>query len=148
MYWNDPTLQLQTPSWVIQFNLDTGDTYVNDPQQCAGLDGAPIRATIDDRPQTDGGILHPFYKGARHITLSGTLLVRTAASDGSYVANRSALEDNLVSACDELLNTDGTLSWSGGLRQLTVRCDIAPTYTGSFQKTYVVGLVAADPNIA
>jgi hypothetical protein len=145
MQWNDATLLLTTGAGLILFNQELGDTYVNDPQQCSGLDQAPIRSNVDQRPQTHGGIIHPSFYDARHITLTGTLLVRNGTSEAAQIAGRQLLEDNLIVALDSILNTDGTLSWSG--RSLTVRCDIPVTYTGAFLKNYQFGLVAADPTI-
>lgn len=140
MQWNDATLTLTTASHTILFNQATGDTYLNDPTQCAGLDAAPIRSTVDQKPQTSGGIIHPSFYDARHITMAGTLFNRTGT-----VAARTTLESNLLVALDDCLNTDATLTWSG--HSLTVRYEIAAVFSGSYLKTYVFGLVAANPTI-
>lgn len=142
MQWNDTALTLTTASHTITFNQATGDTYLNDPAQCAGLDGAPIRSTVDQKPQTSGGILHPSFYDARHITIAGTLLNRTGT-----VAARQTLEDNLIVALNDCLNADATLSWTGP-HSITVRYEIAVAYNGGFQKSYVFGLVAANPTIS
>jgi hypothetical protein len=143
MQWNDPTLTLITPAGSILFNQDTGDTYINDPTQCSGLDQAPIRSNVDQRPQTHGGIIHPSFYDARHITR--VLVARSGATETGQVATRQTLEDDLIAALDSILNTDGTLAWSS--RSLTVRCDIPANYTGAYLKNYQFGLVAANPAI-
>lgn len=142
---------LSDGSTTLTFNAATGDTYVNSPDDCSGLDGAAVRAPIDDRPQTDGGIAHTFFKGPRHITLAGDLRVRSAGDEAGFLEARNDLEDDLVSLCESLMNTAGTLTvprTGGSSKTLQVRCDILPTFAGRMQKTYVFGLVAVDPDFA
>lgn len=137
-----------TVGGTIHLNAASGDTYLNDPGSCSGLDGAPLRTPIDDAPQTDAGIVHDFYKAARHITLGGLLYVVSSGTESGFVTARNALEDALVAACDSNIRADATLQWTptgGSSRTLTVRCDVTPTFSGSFQKNYLFGLVAADP---
>ena len=130
----------------IQFNTGgTGDEYF--VTNIIGLDGAPIRAPVDDAPQTDGGIVHSFFLGPRHVTVEGLLICRTGS-----VAARNILEANLLSALFSCLRNDATWSWTPtglGTRNLTVRNDLACSFTGSslgeFVKSFSFGLVAANP---
>lgn len=141
---------LTTPWGTITFNASSGDTYANDPQTCSGLDMAPVRSTVDDKPQTDGGIVHDAFLGARHVTLGGTLVVRSSATEAGTISARYTLEANLTAALKSILRANGTYAWTdgGATRTITVRCDQAATYSGGFVKTYIFGLVAADPAIA
>lgn len=140
------TYSLVTPGPDITFSdTGTGDEYrLTD---ILGLDQAPLRAPVDDSPQTDGGIVHDIFKGPRHIVFTGLLLCRTGTS-----AARNTMEDNLISALDSILLANGTLSFtrSGGTsRTLTVRCDVPVVYAtwSGFPntKTFIFGLVAANP---
>lgn len=135
---------LTTPGVDITFNSGTDVYYITG---ITGLDGAPIRAPIDDSPQTDGGIIHDFFYGPRHFTIEGLLL-----PDGLSVATRNTMEANLLSALDAILRADGTWAWTPtgqAARSLTVRCDVPAqfsTWAGNpMVKAFIFGLVAADP---
>lgn len=148
--WNAPAT-LTTPGGTVTFNAATGDTYLHDPGSCQGLDMAEVRAPIDNAPQTDGGLVHNFFLGPRHVTLGGELLVRTGTTEASTATARNVLEAALTAACLSIIRADGTYSWTptgGALHTITVRCDIPVNYPGGFLKTYLFGLVAADPTIA
>ena len=59
--------------------------------------------------------------------------------------------DALVAALDAILRADGTFTWTPPgqtAHSLTVRCDVPATFTGSYRKEFMFGLVAADPDIA
>jgi hypothetical protein len=148
MNWNDTTLQLVTPAHTISFNAATGDAYLNDPLQCAGLGQAPLRVTVEDRPQTHGGILHPTFRGARHITIAGVLLVRSSGTDSGIVTAREGMIDDLVEALESIENADGTLSWASAAHTLAVRSEIPFDPSGAMEKTYTFGLIAPDPAIS
>ncbi len=148
MFWNDSTLTLTTPGGTITFNAASGDAYYNDPTQCAGLGQAPLRVTIEDKPQTSGGILHPTFRAARHVTIGGIILIRSASTDSGIVSARTTMIDNLIAALESIENADGTLSWDSAGSSLTVRSEIPFDPSGSLVKAYVFGLVAADPTIS
>lgn len=134
---------LTTPGPDITFNAGTGDEYYLDPNRCSGLDGVGIRAPVDNKPQTDGGIVFPFYKTARHVVLAGLLLNRTGTA-----AARNTMEDNLRTALESILAADGTLTWTpsgGSLRTLTVRNELPFESNGGWLKSFSFGLVAATP---
>lgn len=144
MEWST-SIVLDTPGTDITFaNTGSGDEYLLDPTQCHGLDGAPLRVPVDDRPQTDGGIVFDGHKGPRHIFIAGLLLCRT----GTVVA-RNTMEDNLRTALEDILAADGSLTWTpsgGSSRTLEVRCEIPLETTGGWLKQFSFGLVAADPD--
>ena len=137
-------MTLTTPAGTITFTGAAGDRYYVDPEGCSGLDMAPVRIVIDEKPQTDGGIVHPSKKGARHVVIAGLLLSDT-------VAGRNALEAALTAALESLDDADGTLAWTptgGTLHSLAVRCDVPASYPGPNQKRFIFGLVAAVPTIS
>ena len=117
-----------------------------------GLDGSSIRAPIDNAPQAHGGIVHGFWKGPRHITFEGSILIQSVAWGGSCLVERNAMEEDLIDALEACLQADGTLTWTpAGLsaRSLTVRHDVPLQFTP--QENYMImgfvfGLVAADPD--
>lgn len=117
-----------------------------------GLDGigqAPIRAPIDDAPQTDGGIVHRFLYGPRHLTVEG--LVLPFSYDSGFAATLWDQMDTLVAGLDQIVRTNGIFAWTPpgqSEHSLTVRCDVPVTFSGTFQKAFIFGLVAADPTIA
>lgn len=146
---------LTTPGGVILFN-DTGtdqfnifgadEYYITDIQ---GLDGSPIRAPIDNAPQTHGGLVHPFFKGPRHITIEGALMVRSTRVMNAVVVIRNEMEDDLLTALESILQADGTLAWTPqgeAARSLTVRYEIPCEFRGISLKTFAFGLVAANPD--
>lgn len=137
---------LVTPGGTIAFNPTSPPGYINDASLCSGLDMVPLRVMVDDKPSTDGGIVHTGYLGPRRVILGGQLWALT-------ITDRQALEDNLVAALESIMAADGTYQWvvttesTSYTRSVTVRCEIALNTSGGFQKGYTFGLVAADPTI-
>ena len=138
----------------LTINAATGNTYlIGDDGEIEGLDGMPIRRTVDNRPQTDGAILFPAFGAARRITFEGTLLVRGIDPFGNptaYLAAMNALEAAMTAALDGIINADATLSWNSGADTITVRRDETPTaFRGSYPfKRFLFGLIAATPTIS
>lgn len=135
---------LSTDSFDIDFNevLDNGGMYIM--QDTSGLDGVPVRAPIEDAPQTDGALIFPSFDEARHITLQGFLDQGTGG-----LTNRNQMELDLIQACYEIkAPNEGQLIYSPtGMapRTYTVTCDIQPTFPGkTVLKEYIFGIVAAD----
>jgi hypothetical protein len=92
--------------------------------------------------------VHRFLLGPRHLTFDGVLLVTSGTTEASYRSARRTLEVNLSNALLSLLAADGTLTWTpsgGSALHLTVRHDQPLQITGAWVKTFVFGLVAADP---
>lgn len=150
------TYTLTTPGGTITFN-DTGydlfnqiglddEYYITDIQ---GLDGAPLRTPIDNAPQTHGGLVHPFFKGPRAVTIEGALMIRSTRVGNSMRLIRNQMEIDLLDALESIIDADGTLSWTPagqGGRSLTVRHNIPCEFRGIELKTFTFGLVAADPD--
>jgi hypothetical protein len=144
---------LTTSGGNITFN--DGDLGTTDDlywiSEIEGLDGPSIRAQVDNAPQAHGGIVHTFWKGPRHVTMQGSIIIQSVAPGGYCLPERNQMEDDLREALDSILQADGTLSWTpAGLgtvtRTLTVRNDIPVQY--SPQESYMVmgfvfGLVSA-----
>jgi len=145
---------LTTPGGTIIFN--NGDLHTLDDlywiTNIDGLDGAPIRATIDNAPQAHGGLVHNAWKGPRHINMEGVILVQSVPIGGACLEVRNDMEEDLRAALESLLQADGTLAWTPdgqSARSLTIRHDVPLDY--SPQENYAVmgftfGLVAADPD--
>jgi hypothetical protein len=113
-----------------------------------GIGQAPIRAPIDDAPQADGGLVHQFFYGPRHLTVEGFVL--PVSYDTSHAATIWSTMDTLQAALGAILRADGEFSWTPPgqtAHSLTVRCDVPVSFSGSFQKTFIFGLVAADPTV-
>ena len=146
---------LTTPGGTITFNstgtddfnsYGSNEYYITDGQ---GLDGSPIRAPIDNAPQADGGLVHNFWKGPRHIVIEGALIIRSTHVMNSIRALRNTMEEDLLDALESILQADGTLAWTpAGMsaRSLTVRYEVPLEFSGVELKTFVFGLVAANPD--
>lgn len=146
---------LTTGAGTITFNV-TGVDLFNDfgadefyISNITGLDGSPIRAPVDDRPQTDGGLVHPFFKGPRHPAIEGVLMIRSTRIGNSIRAIRNQMEEDLLDALESILQTDGTLAWTPagmGARSLNVRYEVPLEFSGVELKAFTFGLVAGDPD--
>lgn len=132
-------------SFNTRFSLtdDEGKVYEYFMSDVAGLDGNPVRASIEDRPVTDGGLVFDFYDGPRHMTFTGYVL---AAS----VEQRNDMEDTLIAVCKAARRADGTIVYTptgASARTWTIRCDVQPTFPGQgILKEFIFGLVAANPD--
>lgn len=144
--------ELVTPSGTILFN--DGDLRTNDDlywiSEIEGLDGATIRAQVDNAPQTHGGIVHTFWKGPRQITMQGAIVIQSVPFGAACLTVRNEMEDDLRVALDSILQDDGTLTWTPegqSERSLLVRHNIRLDFTP--QEGYVImgftfGLISAD----
>lgn len=136
---------LAAPGGTITFNSGTDVFYLQDVD---GLDGAPIRAPTNNRPLTDGGLARTFFLAGRQITMSGVLHVTSSGTDSGYATARNTMENNLMTALNSCLRADATLSWTpvgGSLRTLTVRNNEPVRFSGTFPKSFIFGLFAANP---
>lgn len=142
MNWSLP-LNLSNGATSVDFNASDADGFCC-TAETTGLDQAPIRATVEDRAQTHGGIVHDAKKGPRRITIVAQYLMNTTSID-----DRDDAIEELIALLDSLLDTDGTLTQTtpGGDRTLTVRAEINLVSSGGPQaKQVLFGLVAADPD--
>lgn len=119
-----------------------------------GLDGPTLRTPVDDVPYGDGGLVHKFWKGPRHVSFEGVLIVQSVPFGSSGCEDAlDVLESDLNSCLDSMIQSSGSLSWtssvSGGL-SLTcyyeVALDIQPIENFAL-RSFSFGLVsaAADP---
>lgn len=144
-----------TPWGTITFNetgIDKFNSYGQDEYYIGdedGLNGAPLRTPTDNRPQTDGGLVHRRYKGPREIIISGAIVIRSTRAQNAIGAIRNQMEQDLIDAHSSIEDADGTLVWTPrGMSQksLTVRAhNPAPDFDGIEWRTFVLGLIAADP---
>lgn len=115
-----------------------------------GLDGPSIRAPVDDVPFGDGGIVHRFWKGPRHIVFEGSLIIQEVGFGAACQGFLNELEADLNDALDSILQTNGTLSWTpegGSSTSIPVRyevpLDIQPT-DNYVLRSFSFGLVSAN----
>ena len=122
-----------------------------------GLDGAPIRAEIDDQGQSDGGIVHPKFFAARIITFKGFCHIQSVVVEmnTAYYTALNALEASVVTALEGAFNTATALTWTptGGSPR-SISCTYG-TVGGEIQfggtmmeKSFEFTLVAAEPTIS
>lgn len=147
---------LATPGGTILFNngdlKDGTDKYWI--QNIQGLDQAPLRTPQDNVPFGDGGIVHDFWKGPRHVVLEGVLVTESVgwpSTGDACVQRQNEMEEDLIDALESIIRADGTLSWTPlGLaaRSLTVRSEVPVEFSPGENfvlKNFTFGLVAADP---
>lgn len=122
-----------------------------------GLDGAPIRAELDDEGQSDGGIYFPRFLGPRIIAFKGFCHIQSVPVEmnTAYYTALNALEAGVTSALASKLNTPDTLAWTptGGSAK-SISCYYGSTggelqFGGSMlEKTFEFTLVAYNPTIS
>ncbi len=142
---SDP-MSLSTTVGSTEFNpTGTSDGFFL-TDDSAGFGQAPIRAVVDDRPQTDGGIVHPARKGPRRLTIVAQYILNSGSID-----DRDAAIAALIEQLDSILDGDGGI-WTvhtsdGDLSLNPVRVEIPLVPTGGPQlKQVAFGLVAANPD--
>ncbi len=145
---------LTTPGGTINFNNGALKSLIDLYwiQTLQGLDGTPIRAPVDEVPFGDGGLVHTFWKGPRRITFDGVILIQSVPIGGPCQTELNAMEDDLFTALESIIDADGTLAWTPlglGARSLTVRneipLDIQPVEDYAL-RSFSFGLIAANPD--
>ena len=129
-------------------SLGSGNGYLL--QAVGGGVYPQIRNPVQNRPQKDGGIVRPFWKGAKYIEFDGLVIATTAAK-------RQTLDDHLRGSLDVLLYENGTWSWTPSgttARTHTVRLfepvEILPSGGGgpggvnAAPKTFTFTLIAGE----
>ena len=119
-----------------------------------GLDGPVIRAPVDLVPFGDGGIVHTFWKGPRHVVFDGMLLIESSLSQSQCQTLRNDLVADLAAALDSIIDTAGTLTWTpAGQAALSLSVFNEIGFSVNYSDNYAVanfsfGLVseAADPS--
>jgi hypothetical protein len=141
---------LDTPTTDITFNDDSDDqVYI---VNIGGLGMPQLRTPIDNVPFGDGGLVHDFWEGPRHLIIDGLFLITSTAVMDDIVVIRNDFEDDLITALTSIERADGTLTWTPqgqSQRQLTVRCDVPVDFAHDANwtvETFAFGLVAANPD--
>lgn len=141
---------LTTPGPDITFNDDSADQFYI--TEITGLGGVDLRTPIDPVPFGDGGIVHDFWEGPRHVVVEGVFLITSTITQSDILVIRNTMEENLRSALSEIKRADGTLAWTPagqGARSLTVRNDIrldCRHVENYLLRAFTFGLVAGDPD--
>ena len=154
----DVVYTLTTPGGTVLFNDGTQSSSGLDELRILdiqGLDGAPIRAPVDDMPFGHGGLDHNFWEGPRHIQMDGIFLIVSVVLGDGQRPIRNKFEEDLRVALRSIaaLQIDsGTLTWTPdgqSARTLVVRHENQFT-TGrgndNYTETFSFGLLAADPD--
>lgn len=133
----------------ITFNEDADDTYVIEGD-IIGLDGIPLRRTVVNIAEGDGGLAFDSYAAPRHIVIPGWVVCRSLDPYSQQTAFRARIEEMktaLTAKLDSLLDVDEPLAWSTG--EIQVRRDELPAaFTGKIpQVRFQVYLLALDPSI-
>ena len=125
------------------FNDEADRDFVGYVDEITGLDGADVRDNSELIVEGDGGRHFNFYHGRRPITLSGPLNPNVFGAQ----ANRNVTR--LLRATNAM-RSDAKLRWTstGGVPvEIAVRRNAPPRISGNRVKTYLVGLIAADPRV-
>lgn len=145
-------------------SLDEGTIYFNNGdlhsfddvywiQNINGLDGAPIRAPIDNKPQAFGGIIHPFFMGPRQITFEGVILIQSVPFGGACLAVRNQMEIDLRRVLENMMTQDGLLTWTPtgqAVHTLAIRYNVPIEYSPAENyaiKAFTFGVVAEQPDL-
>jgi len=85
-------------------------------QAIHGLDGPTLRTPTDDVPYGDGGLIHKFWKGPRHVAFEGVLIVQSVPFGSSACEDAlDALEADLNYCLDSIIQSTGTLAWTSSV---------------------------------
>lgn len=143
----------------VVINNDTpgADRLILGADGIAGLDGAPIRSQVDNKGQTEGGIVHQKFLAARVIVFKGFCQVQSVepAMNSAYYSALNVLEAAVVTALEGALNSASALTWTptGGSGK-TITCSYGVPgqeiqFGGTMlEKTFTFALIAADPTIS
>lgn len=143
---------LATPVGTVSFNDGTPDQFYI--TEIRGLGAPALRTPQDNVPLGDGGLIHDFWKGPRHIGIEGIFLITSVKIQNSIVIVRNDMEAELTEAVESILRNDGTLSFAPqgeGTRSFTVRYETPLEFTHTDNYTVLAfsfGLVAGEPDWA
>lgn len=137
----------------LTLNPPSGDGLFVGEGGIQGLDGKPIRAQVDNKGVTDGGIVHPKFFGPRAIRFGGPMKIESVARKPTlaFFAAVNAVEAATIGALEALLNTPTALNYTPqgqGAESLTCTYGIQGgeiQFGGSMMmKTWTFVLVAED----
>lgn len=109
-----------------------------------GIDAAEVRTTYEPRPQSDGAIVHPFYRGGRSFTIEGSIIPNTPQT-------RVSMIDTLQGVTDTMLRSDGAFRWTPtGLAEREIWAVrlagvVEFTYVNSAIKSFVIPCFSEEP---
>lgn len=141
----------------LTLNPSTGDGLAVGENGIIGLDGKPIRAQLDDKGVTDGGLVHPKFFAARVVQFSGITQIRSVkiAPTSAYFAAVNAVQAAAISALEGILNTPSSLAWTphgGSGKSLSVTYGVEGgqiEFTGTMMENrWHFTLVASNPSIS
>lgn len=125
------------------FNDSTDRDFIGYLEEITGLDGADVRDSSELIVEGDGGRHFNFYHGRRPITLTGPLNPSVFGLEANRNITRLLRSTNAMRA-------DAKLRWTatGGVPvEIAVRRSASPRVSGNRVKTYLIGLIAADPRV-
>lgn len=143
---------LTTPALTVTFNSGSLDQFYI--TSIRGLGAPSLRTPMDNVPLGDGGLVHDFWKGPRHIQIEGIFLIQSTRVMNSIVVIRNNMEFDLTDALESILRADGTLAFTPqgeSARTFTVRYEVGLEFThidNYLTEAFSFGLVAAEPDWA
>jgi hypothetical protein len=141
MNWSD-NYTLTTPAGTTEFNPAGGGDGFYLTADTSGLDDAAVRSSVEDKPQTDGFIVHP-GKGAG---MRPTLVAQYKLGSGT-IADRDAAFRALALQLRSIRAVAGTLTHhnpDASTEALSVQYEVQLVSSGGPQlKQAVFGLVSA-----
>lgn len=106
---------LTTPGTDITFNQFT-TPFTGEDQfyitEIRGLAAPALRTPFDNVALGDGGLIHDFWYGPRHIAVEGTILVQSVRVEDDIVQIRNDMETDLTDALNAILRADGTFAFT------------------------------------
>jgi hypothetical protein len=143
---------LATPGGTVFFNDGALDQFYI--TEVRGLAAPSLRTPMDNIPLGDGGLIHDFYKGPRHIGVEGILLIQSTRLQDDIVVARNDMEEELEVALESILRADGTLTYTpqgASARSYTVRYEVGLEFSHTdnyLTDAFTFGLVAGEPDWA
>jgi hypothetical protein len=141
---------LTTPDGTVVFNDGGSDQFYI--TEVRGLGAPALRTPFDNVPLGDGGLIHDFWKGPRHIGVEGILLIQSTRQMDDIVIARNDMEEELTDALESILRADGSFSFTPqGLanRTFTVRYEVGIEFVHTdnyLTDAFSFGLIAGEPD--
>jgi hypothetical protein len=139
-------MSLETPAGTLVLNDYQSEVGCYMVDKITGMDGASIRNPIDNLPQRDGAVLHPFFRGPRIFTIEGLIV-------GPTPTLMTSLQNGLIAACESTIDTVAPSARfffdPPGQQTRFVQCkvydplEISPDGVGT--RRFAVTLIAPDP---
>ena len=150
------TYTLTTSGGTIIFNQFT-DPFAGQDQfyitEIRGLAAPALRTPFDNVALGDGGLIHDFWFGPRHIGVEGVVLVQSVRQEDDIVQIRNDMEGDLTAALQSIIRVDGTFAFTPqGQSPVSydVRYEVALEFihTDNYHTLgFSFGLIAGDPGV-